>query len=653
MRNFLQAIAYLLSVHVLGLAFQAVIRLSFFLSVRPSLADETAVDPLLTAGAFLRGLWFDNVVACYVSAVPLLFFILAGVTGRWPKKALKIVNGWTGLLYIPIFMAGAANIPYFVYFNKLLNASIWNWAEYGTQTLGLMFGESSYYPYIALFFVTAIGFAACLRLLRTKLFARFNEERIDRFGLSSRLGVLLIGAVAGGLCFLGIRGRMGYNPIKVSAAYFCNHTTLNNLGVNPTFNLLNSTLDEMRPENRTLRLMDEKTAIFQVQGYLERKGLPGVSPLATVVRTEGEPTGRNVVLVLMESVSAKLMGRFGNERGLTPYLDSLYHRAVSFSNCYSAGNHTNHGIYATLYSFPSIMFRNAMKGSTIPTYSGLPTVLRENGYRTLFFMTHESQYDNMNAFLRTNGFDEIFAQENYPREARVNHFGVSDDFLFSYALPVLRRRAEEGRPFFATLLTISNHPPYVVPAELEDPDLTPEEEIVRYADRAIRDFMTAALKEPWAKNTIFVFVGDHGKAVGSAESELPESFNHVPLLILSPELSPHEINDFAGQVDIAPTLLGLLNISYTQNNFGIDLLRRRRPAAFYTADKTIAARNDSALYVFHAEAEKEFFYRLRDGRTVPVEADSAGIRLKHYVFPMLQAAEYLVQHGMTLDRLGK
>ena len=82
-----------------------------------------------------------------------------------------------------------------------------------------------------------------------------------------------------------------------------------------------------------------------------------------------------------------------------------------------------------------------MKGSVIPTYSGLPTLLKEQGYRTMFFMTHESQYDNMNAFFRTNGFDEIFSQENYPSEKVVNGFGVQDDFLYDYALNHLKKQS--------------------------------------------------------------------------------------------------------------------------------------------------------------------------------------------------------------------
>ena len=130
-----------------------------------------------------------------------------------------------------------------------------------------------------------------------------------------------------------------------------------------------------------------------------------------------------------------------------------------------------------------------MKGSVIPRYSGLPTVLKENGYHNLFFMTHEGQYDNMNAFFRTNGFDEVFSQEDYPADKVVNSFGVQDDFLYEYAIPVLNRQAASGQPFFAALLSISNHPPYVIPPYFHPKTSEPEMQIVEYADWALRSFL--------------------------------------------------------------------------------------------------------------------------------------------------------------------
>ena len=299
---------------------------------------------------------------------------------------------------------------------------------------------------------------------------------------------------------------MGYNPIKVSQAYYCEDPFLNQLGVNPVFNLLTSTLDDNRKENKYLQLMDETEAIDLVQKHLQREGMEGISPIAREVKQDTTITRHNVVLIFMESMSAQLMQTFGQSKELTPYLDSLYQESYSFNNIYSAGIHTNHGLYSTLYSFPTIMKRNAMKGSVIPIYSGLPTVLKNNGYHNLFFMTHESQYDNMNAFFRTNGFDEVYAEENYPKEKIANHFGVQDDYLYEFAMPILTQKANEGIPFFAALLSISNHPPYVIPDYFHPKSEKIEDQVVEYADWSIRQFMTEAQKQPWFDNTLFVLI---------------------------------------------------------------------------------------------------------------------------------------------------
>ncbi len=657
MKKFLRPLSYLLSVHVMALAALSLLRLVFFCTVRHQLTPDVAGHPWLVATAFLRGLWFDNVIACYLMALPLVVVCAMGCIGWWKRMVYRCLNVWFAVWYALVFMASAGNTPYFNYFSKMLNASIWNWAEYGGTTFGMIFGETSYYLHIAVYFLVTFGFCFALSRLRKHYVKQDAHAASPQAQTSTthKWGTLAakvaISLCLFGLCFLGIRGRLGYNPIKVSAAYFCTSPVLNNLGVNPMFALLNSTLDEMRPENRTLHLMPDAEAVSKVQQLYDRKGIEGISPIAREVQpTGGAPTGQNVVIVLMESMSAKLMARFGNDEHLTPNLDSLFRHSLSFTNCYSAGNHTNHGLYATLYSFPSIMFRNAMKGSDIPVYTGLPNILKKSGYSTMFFMTHESQYDNMNAFFRTNGYDEIYSQENYPKEKIVNHFGVADDYLFTYALPVLRKHAASGKPFFATLLTISNHPPYVVPKEFQDGRLTAEQQIVRYADHCIGDFMEKASKESWAKNTIFVFLGDHGKLLGQADCEIPESFNHIPLIIHSAGLQPEERTQFAGQVDVAPTLLGLLRIPYVQNNFGLDLLHDApRPAAFYTADKTIASRDGKRLYVYNAELKKEYAYNLIDGQPHECAMSHEFESLKDYVFSLLQTTEYMVQHGMTTN----
>ena len=650
MKNYLKALLYLLSVHATALAIQSVFRLMLLLAVNDQLTPDVSGNLLLTLTAFVRGLWFDNVIGCYFLLLPLVAATVGAATGYLRRPLIASMGTFFGVMYCLVFMATAANIPYFQYFTKPLNSSIWNWAEYGTTTLGMMFGEASYYLYISLFFLATVGFCLLLRLYGKKLLGSLQKSQPRRMVWKERTGILLLSLPLIGLCIFGIRGRTGYNPIRVSAAYFCNSPVLNQMGVNPVFCLLSSTLDDRRPENRTLHLMDAERAVAEAQQFLSRTGIEGISPIARRVEGNAEGEKRNVVLIFLESLSAKHLQRFGGE-GITPTLDSLWKQSLSFANFYSVGTHTNQGLYATLYGFPSIMKRNAMKGSAIPNYSGLPTVLQENGYQNFFFMTHEAQYDNMNAFFRSNGFEKIYAQEDYPKEKIANRFGVQDDFLFEYAHPILNNAAKEGRPFFASLLTITNHPPYVLPDYFSPRTNKPETQVVEYADWAVKQFMDAAAKEPWFDNTLFVFVGDHGKMVGQADCELPESYNHVPFMIYGTGITPEERTDFAGQVDIGPTLLSLLGISYVQNNFGINLVLEKRPCIFYSADNTVAARDSSHLYVYNPDADREFCYNTTTGTPQAEEMNAQYAALKHYCFTMLQATEQLVQQQLTTDKI--
>lgn len=640
---------YLLSIHVVALLFFFVFRLTLFCSIDYQFPADIEGDVALKAVAFVRELWFDNVIACYILLLPLVAVWITALFNYTAKWLFRSVAVYFILFYSLSFIIAAANIPYFEYFFKTINSSIYNWFGYGGTTAGMVFGESSYYFPIFLGILSIVLFGWGVFFLASYFYRR-SETTISRISWKSRLAILPLGAVCVGLCLFGIRGRTGYNPIKVSQAYYCDDPFLNQLGVNPVFNLLTSTLDDNRKENRTLHLMSEQEALKQVQNYLQRKGVADISPIARKVEREGVPNRKNVVLIFMESMSANLMGSFGSDKKLTPYLDSLYRQSLSFERFYSSGIHTNHGIYSTLFSFPAIMKRNAMKGSVIPVYSGLPTVLKDNGYCNLFFMTHESQYDNMNAFLRTNGFDEIYAQENYPSEKVVNSFGVQDDFMYQYALSILNEKADTGEPFFTVLLSISNHPPYVIPPYFHPHSEKLEEQIVEYADWSIRQFMDAAEKQPWFDNTIFVFLGDHGKMVGTPECEMPQSYNHIPLMIYGKDIPPTVHNGFGGQIDVAPTLLGMLNMSYLQNNFGVNLLEEERPCMFFTADNLIGARDLTHLFIYSPDNQQEFKYKLENEK-LHVAADDEGFGLlKNYCFSMLQCTEQMVKEHKTIDR---
>ncbi len=643
MKRFVRSVLWLASIQVMALLVFSLFRLVEFVALH---AQVTHPD-VSALGAFVRGVWFDNVIACYIMALPLVVVLTTAMFGWSHRRLRRGVTVYFAVFYAIAFMPSAANTPYFAYFFKNINSSIFGWFGYTATTAGMLVQEKSWWFYIALYLLLTAAFVwALLRVER--VYARsLKNVTVDRrptfYVLGSVASVLLIA-----LCVFGIRGRRGYNPIKISEAYYCDDPFLNQLGINPAFNLLTSVLDDMKPENKDLRLMPSADAVAYTRRWL---GIQGKADGSDVLRrfvvndtARKTPLEKpNVVVILMESMSGSLLQEFGQSQPLTPTLDSLYQCSLAFTNFYSAGIHTNHGMTATLYSFPALMFRNLMKGTVTPHREGLPTVLKGLGYENMFFMTHEAQYDNMKAFFATNGYDDIYSQENYPKREVVNSFGVSDHFEFGYALGKINEKAKARKPFLATILTISNHPPYIVPEWFKPRTKDDETRIVEYADWCVGDFLRKAAREPWFKNTIFVIQADHGKMVGQSDAELPVSYNHIPLIIFGKGVKPMKYDGLGMQVDVMPTLLGLMGVNYSYDGFGVDLLKRKRDMVFYSADNQIVARDSARCLVYNPRMCKAFCYDALPGWKLRETRNSAAFNpLRRYVFSMEQTAQFML-----------
>lgn len=196
----------------------------------------------------------------------------------------------------------------------------------------------------------------------------------------------------------------------------------------------------------------------------------------------------------------------------------------------------------------------------------------------------------------------------------MNSFGVPDDFLLGYAFDKINQDATSNKPFQATILTISNHPPYIVPDKFKNVSSDPQYQIVAYADDAIRQFMVKSAKQKWFNNTVFVFLGDHGKNVGSNSYELPLSYNHIPLIIYSPAFkdAPQRLEQLGGQIDVFPTLMGLLNRSYINNTLGVDLFKTTRQSMFFSADDGLGCISKDYFYAYNFKSKTEGLYKYRN-----------------------------------------
>lgn len=294
------------------------------------------------------------------------------------------------------------------------------------------------------------------------------------------------------------------------------------------------------------------------------------------INASGAPRKPNIILVTIESFSAKYMGSNGDPRNLTPNLDVLRTQSLYFNNFYATGTRTDRGLEAITLSIPPTPGRSIVKRIGRESgYASLGQQLKAVGYDAVFVYGGRGYFDNMNAFFSGNGY-RIVDQSSVPENeiSFKNAWGMADEDLYRQTLRLADAGHARQQPFFLQLMTTSNHRPYTYPdGRIDIPSGDGREGAVKYTDHAIAQFLQEAKGKPWFDNTLFVFVADH--TAGSAGVEdLPVRNYQIPLWIYAPKLiAPREDPQLASQIDLAPTLLGLLNLSYTSTFFGRDLLR--------------------------------------------------------------------------------
>lgn len=294
------------------------------------------------------------------------------------------------------------------------------------------------------------------------------------------------------------------------------------------------------------------------------------------VRNAAPRRPMNVVVVLEESLGAEFVGALSPEgEGITPELDRLAAEGTLFTRAYSTGNRTIRAIEATTSSLPplpgvSIVSRPASTGLFT-----LPQVLHDQGYQTGFIYGGRALFDGMGRYLRANGVDRVVDQNDFASGSFSTAWGVADEVIFDRALVEMDRMEAAGRPFYALVLTVSNHRPYSFPDDrIElDPELGGRRNAVRYADWALGRFVDQARGHDFFGHTLFVLMGDHGARVyGSAE--IPLASYRVPMLFLAPGVVPAgRVDTVASSLDVPPTVLGVLGTDYESRFFGRDLFR--------------------------------------------------------------------------------
>lgn len=323
---------------------------------------------------------------------------------------------------------------------------------------------------------------------------------------------------------------------------------------------------------------DEKEIFSNLKDTLSTKNSVFVHPkdndIVRQIANKGEEKDYNVMILMVESLSGKFLESLNGQKGLTPNLDAIAKKSLFFSNFYATGTRTVRGMEAVTLSIPPTPGRSIVKRPDNHGMFSSGFIFKNKGYETKFIYGGHGYFDNMNEFFSNNGFD-IVDRTDFTDEEDTFHtvWGVCDEDLLNKTLKEADASHKAHKPFMNFIMTTSNHRPYDYPdGKIDIPSHTGRDGAVKYTDYAIGDFLAKAKKKPWFKNTIFVIVADHC-ASSAGKSELPLDKYHIPMIIYAPQIiKPQVISKIASQIDIMPTLFGILNWSYESKFYGKDIL---------------------------------------------------------------------------------
>ncbi|MEZ4815324.1 MAG: sulfatase-like hydrolase/transferase [Bdellovibrionota bacterium] len=589
------------------LAVSYLLRLIF---VAWSLKDFTSFSKLSLA-ALLGGV-FDLTVIVY-ALIPFVLMPLFLPTFKDALKGQRIyrrvfVGMLSFFLLIGIFLS-VGEVVFWNEFHSRFNFIAVDYLVYTHEVIKNIWESYHIVPIVAFILAVCIGVSWYFsRWMRTKLVEK-NTARHRLF--------------YSGAFVLALSANIFFSPSSLMG--LLNDFKLQEISKNGIYSLFQAYFANELDYEKFYVKFDRKEMFDELRTHLQ--GEP--SSFATgersirrdILRT-GDAKHHNVILVSMESFSATFMKSYGNTRGLTPNLDYIESQSLNFRNMYATGTRTVRGLEALMLSVPPTPGQSILRRPKNKKLYSLADYFEDYGYATDFLYGGYSYFDNMGNFFSNNEM-EVWDRSKIDKSKVTfsNAWGVCDENLYTLSLERADANYKAKKPFFQLVMTTSNHRPYTYPSgKIDIPSGTGRDGAVKYSDYAIGEFMAQAKTRPWFKNTIFIFVADHDASV-SGKVEVPVNDYRIPFMVYAPGLiEPREITPLASQIDVVPTILGLLNFSYQSHFYGSDLLSgKSEERALISNYQTVGLLKDSILTLLSPNQKIQQFNVDKDNNLSPAE----------------------------------
>jgi phosphoglycerol transferase MdoB-like AlkP superfamily enzyme len=576
---------------------------------------------LHTLKAFAVGAWFDINALCFL-LVPFLLLSFC-VPNSWRTKNWLNKARWVLAFFVTFALLFGAVSEYIFWqeFTTRFNFIAVDYLIYTTEVIGNI-RES--YPVPLLLMVIALVALAILFLVSK--FVRFDTKLLP----FKRKAKLLIAAIA-----LPV---LSFQLANVDQMEFSKNAYANELAGNGVYSFSAAARRNELDYDKFYKTIPDALALSTLKSVgLNRETTEIGMPLqANNHAASGDAANlgsftrspKNVVLISIESMSAEYVGVYGNKQNLTPYLDKLASESLMFDKFFATGTRTVRGLDALSIAIPPIPGQAIVHRPENAHLNTIGEVLRAQNFETYFIYGGYGVFDNMNNYYKANNYKVVdrtdFDKSTIQAE---NVWGVDDESLFNNSIKIFDENAKSGKPFFAQIMTTTNHRPYTFPAGKIDLPQGNREGAVKYTDYAIGKFIENSKSKAWFKDTVFVIVADHCASV-AGKTKLPVAKYHIPLFIYAPDMLPAgHYSRVASQIDIVPTLLDVLGTKGSADFYGQSMFKaaaeNQPERAFISNYQSLGYLKNNTLIVLSPKQKTEAFAVDANMESVPAPLDEA------------------------------
>jgi len=567
--------------------------------------NEIAVSDLWLI--FTIGVVNDLVSLCYFLPIILLITIVLYKILSF-HKYLRLTFSFIGYfssVALLIFTL-IAELVFWEEFSTRFNFIAVDYLIYTNEIIGTV-KESL--PYIKILLTIII-----VSLLITFFSRKYIINQVARVNIMCHLSHAIV---------IFIFSLIAFNFYKINKIRFNSNKYAIELSKNGNYEFFSAFINNSLDYNNFYPIIDKKQALNIIRKNLSQDLQIFLNESNITHRVDAHPSTSNkynIIFITVESLSGEFMEKFGNQQNITPNLDKLADESIFFSNLYAVGTRTVRGLEAITLSVPPIPGSAIIRRPNNHSLFNISTIFKNEGYDVNFIFGGYSYFDNLQNYFQGNGYRVLDRGNLQSNEISFsNIWGVADEDILIKSLELSDQSYKEGKPFFSLIMTTSNHRPYTFPeGRIDAPSGSGRNGAVKYTDYAIGKFLELAKTHPWFDNTIFIISADHC-ASSAGKTDLPVNKYHIPLLIYAPKiLKPKIIDNLASQIDIAPTIFGLLNFSYNSKFFGQDILKTATNRAFISTYQLLGFMKDGYLVVLSPN-EQPKTYKLVGNDKIEIE----------------------------------